>query len=203
MSKPQATELEEIKALISPGGSMITALQAKRDLIVASVDAIVGPQQVNVPLSAFTLADATPLAKFSDGVSSTPGLAVVGGKEMVIRWNNDATPTGILATIPLPADLDNSEDVIIEFMAAMSGATDHPGITTTAFFNAGDADCAGADPEITGAAVLTKYRCIIAAADVPAAPGNLTFGLKPVNAELGTDDLLIYSAWLSYTRKAA
>ena len=155
---------------------------------------------IPIPLTAFTLEDGTPLAKFADGDSATPGFAQISNKELVIRWNNHASPTAIITNIAIP-ELDGAGDLLIQVQAAASGATDTPELTTEAYFGAGDTDCAGTDDEVDGGITVTKYTNTIAAADVPDGPTNLTFLFGPKAGELGTDDLLIYAVWVE--RKVA
>lgn len=83
----------------------------------------------------------------------------------------------------------------------MAGATDTPKIVHEAFFGAGDTDCAGTDPEVTGGVTLTEYTCTIAHGDVLEAPSSLTLILTPIAGEINTDELHVYAVWLEVTRK--
>ena len=51
---------------------------------------------MQIPLASFTLADGSPLSKFADGASATPGLTTGGS----LRWNNHASPAGVYAMLP-------------------------------------------------------------------------------------------------------
>ncbi len=147
---------------------------------------------------ALLLEDGTALTKFS--AAPTPGWAQLSNKEVVIKSATHATPGKMAAVFSLPDDLDGAADVEIHVLAAMSGATDTPELTTEAYFNAGDTDCAGADDEIDGGVALTEYVNVIAAADVPNGPAHLTAIMNPKDGQMGTDDLHIYAIWLEYTR---
>jgi hypothetical protein len=156
-------------------------------------------KSIPVSLGSLVGEDGTALAQFSDGDSATPGWAQLSNKELVLRWNNHATPSAVSFSVAMPSDLDAGEDVEIHWLAAMSGANDTPEITTEAYFNDGDTDCAGTDDEIDGGATLTEYVNVIDAADVPAAPAALTVNFKPKAGELGTDDCFIHAVWVEYT----
>lgn len=156
-----------------------------------------------VSLKSLTLEDGTAIGKFADADSATPGFNQVGGKELVVRWNNHATPTAVALSLPIPLDLDASQDVEVHWLAAMSGATDSPDLLHECYFGAGDDDCAGVDDEIAGGVALTEYTSTIAAADVAAAPSVLTLIFGPKAGELATDDLLVYGCWIEYTALTA
>ena len=57
-------------------------------------------------------------------------------------------------------------------------------------------------PPVGGfATCLLSFPSTIAHADVGGSPEELTLIFGPKAAELGTDDLLVYSVWLEYTRQ--
>jgi hypothetical protein len=156
---------------------------------------------IPVPLGAITLEDGTALTTFSDGSSATPGFNQVSNKEVVLRWNNCSAPSKVAASLPLPNDLDSSQDVVVHWLAKASGTTDTPTLEHECYFNAGDTDCAGTDDEVDGGTTLTEYSATVQASNVPSAPGALTVVFGPKSGELGTDDLLVYGFWIEYTRK--
>lgn len=156
---------------------------------------------IPIPLGSLTLEDGTAITKFSAGDSATPGFSQESDKEVVLRWNNHATPGAVAFSIPMPQDLDESKDLVIHWLAKMSDANDTPDLVAEAYFDAGDTDCAGTDDEIDGGTSLAEYTNTIDAADVPASPSVLTVVFGPKSAELGTDDCLVYGVWLEYTRK--
>jgi Uncharacterized conserved protein (DUF2190) len=154
---------------------------------------------VVVPLGQLTLEDGTVVTKFADGASATPGFSQESNKEVVLRWNNHASPTAVAFSVPLPQDLDPASNVVIHALALMSGSTDSPDLVTEAYFGAADTDCAGTDDEVDGGTSLTEYTCTLLATDVPTLPSVLTVVFGPKAGELGTDDLLLYAVWLEYS----
>jgi hypothetical protein len=152
-------------------------------------------------LANLTLEDGTALTKYA--AATAPGWAQISNKERVLKWAAHATPVAVAFGVALPADLDGGADVVVEIGAAMTGANDTPVMEMEAYFDKGDTDCAGADPEITGGATLTRYTMTIAAANVPDGPAHLTVVMKPKDGELGTDDLHLYDARVKFTRKIA
>ena len=154
---------------------------------------------VPISLGSIVLEDGTTLTTFVNAAAALPGISQESDKEIVLRWNNHATPGEVALSIPMPMDLDVASDVVVHFLALMSGTTDHPEMTMQAFFGKADTDCAGTDDEVDGGTTLTEYICTILATDVPAHPTVLTLIMNPKDGELGTDDLLLYAVWLEYT----
>jgi len=165
---------------------------------VANLDSGVTVGQVNLPIGIFTEADGTALTVYAAG-SATPGYTRLASKEVVLAWDGNAAPDPVAVTVPMPQDLNSSENVELHYLAAMAGATDTPEMTNEAFFNDGDTDCAGTDDEIDGGTTLTEYSMTILAADVPTSPSSLTLTFTPKATEMGTDELYLYAAWLEYT----
>lgn len=156
---------------------------------------------IPIPLASLSLEDGTAITTFSDGASATPGINQVANKEQVLRWNNNATTTAVaVGGLSMPLDLDSSQPITVHWRAKMSGTTDSPDLEHECYFGAGDTDCAGTDDEIDGGTTLTEYTATIAATNVGGAPEELTLIFKPKNGEIGTDDLLVHSVWLEYTR---
>lgn len=151
--------------------------------------------------SVMTLEDGTALTTYT--ADPTPGWAQLANKELVLKWGSHATPGKIAAKFLLPDDIDETADVVVHALVAMSAANDTPELTHEAYIGKGDTDCAGADPEVTGGIALTEYTMTIAAADVPAGPAPLSIILNPKDGELGTDDLYLYDLWVEYTKKTA
>lgn len=157
---------------------------------------------IQVPLSSLVLEDGTAIGKFASADSAVPGFSQEANKELVLRWNNHASPGKVAAFgLALPPDLNPGANVVIHWRAKMSGATDTPMLEHECYLGAGDTDCAGTDDEIDGAATLTEYTAAIAHADVAGSPEELTLLFGPKATELGTDDLLVYSVWIEYTRQ--
>jgi hypothetical protein len=157
---------------------------------------------IPIPLSSLTLETGAALTTFVSAGDATCGFSQEANKEIVLRWNNHGTPPKVAAFgIPLPADLNPGANVVVHWRAKMSGATDSPVLEHECYLGAGDADCAGADDEIDGTTNLTEYTATIAHADVGGSPEELTLIFGPKATELATDDLLVYSVWLEYTRQ--
>lgn len=187
---------------VADSGEFTTAETVEGALAEIYQDIATAQAIIQIPLSSLTLEDGTALTKFADGDSATPGFNQVSNKEVVLRWNNHASPTKVAAFgIALPPDLNPGANVVIHWRAKMSGATDTPVLEHECYLGAGDTDCAGTDDEIDGAATLTEYTAAIAHADVGGAPEELTLIFGPKASELGTDDLLVYSCWIEYTRQ--
>ena len=173
--------------------------------VMAALDEIYGDKtstlaEMMIPIQLFTQEDGTALTKYVAG-GATPGFQQLGNKELVLTWDGFATATSIGVTIPLPPDLKGATDVIVAVNANLAGATDTPELTTEAYFDKGDTDCAGTDDELDGGVTLKEYVNTIAGVDVPASPKSLTLIMAPKAGEHGTDEVYIYSVMLRYTRK--
>lgn len=185
---------------IADAGGFTEQDEAEAALQEIYQDLISAQHVIPAPIGAFVGEDGTALTKFTAG--ATPGFQQLADKEVVLAWDGNATPGAAAVVIPFvdPA-IDDSADVVVHFLAKMAGATDTPVVAFEAYFGAGDADCAGTDPEITGGTTLTEYTMTIAAADVPAAPSSLTLVLTPTAGQMDTDELHLYALWLEVTRK--
>lgn len=188
---------------------------------VAQAGVFMGPSAVlasggqvehNIPLTTFTLATGAPLAVFADAASPTFGLSAVGSEALSIRWNNDATPGTAHCAVGLPADLDTSRDMVLEFICSKSGATvgDATTLTIGAFMIAVgdlydvDANAGGVTGALVGNAVAkttARLTRTIATADIPSGAVLLNFTVTPTAGLLGTDDLFLHKATLKYFRK--
>ena len=184
---------------IADSGSLITGTTVETALAELAQHNKSAQKCVPIPLACLALEDGTPLAKFANGDSATPGFSQESNKEVVLRWNNHGTPTKVAVFgLSLPPDLDPAAAVAVHWRAKMSGANDTPVLEHECYLGAGDTDCAGTDDEIDGAATLTEYTSSIAHGDVGGSPEELTLIFGPKAGEIGTDDLLIYSVWLEY-----
>lgn len=175
---------------------------AEKDNLYNLLASLAGrPGVIQIPLTSLVNEAGTQLTTFSDGASATPGFSQESNKEMVVRWNNHAAPTAVAVSgLTLPPDLDASSDLTVHWRILMSGTTDTPALLHEVYLGAADTDCAGTDPEIDGAAALTEYSATVANADIGGSPEEMTLNFKPTGGELGTDDLLLYSVWIEYTR---
>lgn len=210
-----------MKAVAQPPASMVTLKDAAGHTTKKNVEdaiaelyqnALSAQAQINVPLGGGILAAGTPLAAWADNASSNPGITLTNSEAYGIRWNNNASQTAVWFGVAMPQDMDDTADIVLHFLASKSGATvgDATTITVAAFFQTAgalhdaDADCGGATGAVTGdatAKTVTELTRTIAAADVPAAPCNLSFSIKPTDGTLGTDDFMVHALWIEYTRK--
>lgn len=177
------------------GHTAQTTVEAALAELYASIDA--AKKTIPIPLGALTLEDGTALTKFVSEDAASCGFAQLSNKELVLRFNNHATPPKVAFSVPMPQEMDGAAAVEVHWLAAMSGSTDSPVIEHECYYGAGDTDCAGTDDEVDQGTTLTEYSSSIAHGDVPdTMPSVLTCIFGPKAAELGTDDLLIYAVWL-------
>lgn len=185
---------------------------AQVDIDALQADAATANAYVHVPLTSFLDADGDPLAKFVSAGSPTFGFNLADSEALNLRWNNDATPGTALCQLSLPPDLDDAAAAELEFLCSKSGATvgDATTLTCTAFILANgdlhdaDANAGGVTDALVGnatAKTTKKLTLTLAAADIPAGAHSMTFTVTPTAGTLGTDDLMIHSVRLRYTRK--
>ncbi len=168
----------------------------------------------NVPLTSFVLAAGTPLAAYSAGNTGVPGFNLVNSEAICIDWNNYPSNAGVTiwAQCALPADLDDAATVIVQCLTSKTGATtgDTGKLTFAGYIlSVGDlnnadtaftADMAGMTATAT-TGTTAEQTYTIAAADVPSGARTLTFSLTPKSGTLETDDILLHSVRIQYTRK--
>lgn len=164
---------------------------------------------VDLPIGSAVEKDGTALAVWGDGANSQAGWnteAEAGG----VRWDPNANPDPIKVSIPIPPDLDASEDVILHISGAKFGATsgDTVNWTVEAFNNVvgalwdADASFGGECGDLTNTTKLVQESTLtLAAANVVGSPAVLTVTIQPKDGKLGTDDAMIFGMWLEYTRK--
>lgn len=167
---------------------------------------------IPLPLNAFVDADGDPIVKFANG--GADGFTIVDSKACAYRVNNAGAPPAIMTTVVMPPDLDDTADVTLYALVSKTGATvgDAVKLTVAGYFQTvaaahdADANVGGDSDALAGGAVaktVSKLTYTIAAADVPAAPCSLTLIVKVKDGTLGTDDAVIHSMWLEYTKKVA
>jgi hypothetical protein len=185
--------------------SVTTVKMLANNVTAAKLTATLRTGIIQLPLLSWIIA-ATTLGNIAANTGimasdSTPTLTRVNAATdptMVVTW----AAAGVLAIthggIISPPDLDSTQPVNFNMFAAMGGATDHPTSTLGFFEGVGGATIGGAMPAMAGGttpAVYTKACTVTATA---AAPKPWSFIFTP--AAHGTDTLLLYAAWLSYTR---
>ena len=160
----------------------------------------------------FYLLTGAPLAVFANGASAVPGSAIVDSKASAVRWNNNATLDGILTSFAMPNDCDITENMIVQIRASKTGATlaDAPTFVVGAYnqvigaLHDADADFGGTSSAMTGDATAKTIQVVtqrLAAADLAASPASVTMSIKPTDGTLGTDDLVLHSVRIIYTKK--
>ncbi len=187
----------------------ITGVNVETGLAELALHNLSAQKFLNVPIHSWQLKTGVALAAFSDGASNTPGYSATA-EALGIRWNNAAAPDPIGVGVPIPPDLDASENVIVHVLAAKTGATVGDAVTWTieafnnpdgALFDA-DADFGGASSAMTGdatAKTVQEETLTLAAANVAASPCVLQLTLQPTDGKLGTDDVIVLGVWLEYT----
>lgn len=174
-----------------------------------------GPGTIEVPIGSFVLASTGgPLAVFADSANnpSVPGIQVTDSEARTIRWNNAATTTGVMATVPMPRDLDTTAGATLYIHCSKVGATVGDACTfAVGAFNQvvgalhdADADFGGNTGAITGDAATKTIQRVsraLAAGDLAAYPASTTFTIDINDGLLGTDDLVLHRVYIAYTKK--
>jgi hypothetical protein len=185
---------------------------------------------VSLPLNGFYLNDGTPLAAFADADSPTPGLSFNDSKAASVRWNNHGTPGQIVTSFDQPPDMDVGAASYVVLLASKVGATaaDQPTFGVGVFeqqvgaaydagsdlggtTNAINGESDGATKEVQQLQLTIAADSFSASADgatanpagtfdLLGADRSVTLTLQPEAGELGTDDLILHSARLVYTR---
>jgi len=165
---------------------------------------------INIPMPNITDAGAA-LAAFSDGDSDVPGFCVTA-KGLGIRWNNHATPGAVGTKVIVPPDADVTANMVLHILAAKVGATvgDATKFTVAAYNNDvgaaydADDDFGGDSSAMTGDATtksIQEVTLTLALADLTAYPAAIELTIKPKDATLGTDDVIMLAAWIEYQKK--
>lgn len=182
--------------------SDVTDLQT--DVAALQADALSATHRLAVPLTAFrATTDGAAIPAWGDGTAM--GFSVVNSEILGIRWN-PSQATSIIGTVPLPADLDAAEDVVVQFTGFRIGASDAAMVLAVGAFmvaageaHNADSNAGGNTTAFDGATnVLTTETLTLAAANVPAAPALLTLTIAP-DAALDADDFVLTGIELVYT----
>jgi len=164
---------------------------------------------IDIPTPYFSAAGVA-LAAFSNGDSDVPGFCVTA-KGMGVRWNNHAAPLPVAAKVLVPPDADITADMTLHVIAAKIGATagDLPKFTVEAFNNVvgalydADTDFGGDTDAMINASTKTIQHVTrtLALANLAAYPNLMEITLKPKAGTLGTDDLIMFGAFIAYKKK--
>ncbi|MFA6290224.1 MAG: hypothetical protein WC637_00505 [Victivallales bacterium] len=164
---------------------------------------------IPIPTPYFSAAGVA-LAAFADGASDVPGFCVTS-KGMGVRWNNHAAPLPVATKLLVPPDADITANMTLHVIAAKIGATaeDLPKFTVTAYNNVvgalydADADFGGDTDAMTNAATKTiqHVTLTLALANLAAYPALMELTMKPKGGTLGTDDLIMFGAFIAYKKK--
>lgn len=160
----------------------------------------------------FYLLTGAPLAIFANGASAVPGSAIVDSKAFGIRWNNNATLDGIVASFRMPEDCDTTTDMVVHLYASKTGATLTDAVTfavgaynqVVGALHDADGNFGGTSSAMTGdatAKTIQDETVTLAAANLAASPASVTLTVKPTDGTLGTDDLVLHGVRIYYTKK--
>jgi hypothetical protein len=194
-------DLETAETAMKGTGWTTENLKENADAIAAlEVDAATAQATIPIPLAAITQEDGTPLAKLN---STASGFSQIGNKELVISMPIDATIEALGFSVPVPQDLDDSEDITIHVLAGKDADNDVLTLDCEVYPCAAG-DVANADIQDTAATAITAaaselvFTC--GTDGVLAAPGTLTAILTLGGTNDG-DAVYIYGAWVEYTKK--
>ena len=194
---------------IADSGGLITATSIEGALQELAQHQQSAQAVIPIPLGGAAEQDGTALADYAG--APTPGWNA-GNEGAGIYWGTHANPDPITVNFAIPYDLDETEDVVLHFIAAKSGATagDTVDWTVEAFNNAvgalydADVDFGGEADAMTGDATAKTVQdstLTLAAANIAAAPCMVTLTVQPKDGKLGTDDVILLGLYALYTRK--
>lgn len=185
MSKQQmAVNLMDLQGNLATGTIQLPINQAR---IIASNDIGV----VNATDGGAVAKDTDPLLERSNGATD---------KGLRLSW---ASPSVIEIQLPVicyPPDLDDAAPVVVHVLAAMkAGSVNTPVIAVGAFEGVGDANAGGNTAALS--TTVQDLTVTLAAADVGVAPKALALTLKPAAHATASNDVYVYGAFVTYTRK--
>ncbi len=160
----------------------------------------------------FYLLTGAPLAIFANGASAVPGSALVDSKAACIRWNDNATLNGLLASFTMPPNVDTSLPMTLYVHASKTGATLADAVTfdvglynqVVGALDDADTNFGGTTSAMQGDATAKTVQAVslaVSAANLAAFPASVTLTIKPTNGTLGTDDLCLLGVYLQYSQK--
>lgn len=193
-------------------GNKTTAATVADALDEIYVDLKSSIAKIPLPIFAFVDAsDGTALAAYAADDAGTVGFWSDGTKALGLRWNNTGGTTKTVGTtFKVPEDCDLTVAPVIKIKAAKTGNT--LGDATTfvcgmysqaegAAYDAG-ANLGATSGGMTGNAAAKTVQLVSATLTVfPAVAAGMSLTINPTAAKLGTDDVIIFDAWIEYTRK--
>lgn len=142
-------------------------------------------------------------ARGSGGIlasDTTPALARVNGatdKALFVNWVAGNVDEVQFPEIPMPPDLDATQDVTVHLLAKMDSTADTPTIDVQAFDGIGDTEMGGATAALSD--TLQELTATLLAANISGPPtGFLSVVLVP--GTHATDAVELYAAWIEYTK---
>lgn len=176
---------------------------------LASTANITGKKKtIRLPVTAFTKADGTALAKYSAANDGTVGIYGDGTKVLGLRWNNTAGATDtVAASFNVPADCDLTVAPVVKIRCAKVGATaaDIPALTVglyaqtdAAEYDAG-ANLGGSCAALANPATKTVQLASVVCTVFPGLTSDCTITVNPPAAQMTTDDLIITGVFIEYT----
>ena len=195
---------------IADAGTFTDQTEAEAALQEIYQDLLTAKGIINIPMPTITDAGVA-LAAFADASDPLPGFCVTA-KGLGIRWNDHATPTAVGTKVAVPPDADVTANMTLHILAAKTGATigDATKFTIVAYNNVvaalydADADFGGDTDAMTGddtAKTIQHVTLTLALANLAAYPAAMELTLQPKDGTLGTDDVIMLSAWIEYQRK--
>jgi hypothetical protein len=186
-------------------GSVGTTQLAASGVTAVKLSATLKTGCVQLPLTGWRLIASNDIAakNATDGgtisVDTSPLLKRVNGatdKQLKIHWT-EGTSIEITNSFVYPPDLDDASPVTVKILAAMAGASDTPVVAVGYFEGVGDSNAGGNTAAVTGTTPAV-YSVAIAHGNVGAAPQAASVTLVP--GTHATDAVIMYAAWIEYTR---
>jgi hypothetical protein len=191
---------------VADSGNIITGVTVEAAL--AEIMTGIKTAQYTLTPDRMSAEDGTALTVYAASPAGV-GIAQLSNKSSVIQWTANATPNDIVAHFTMPQDLDDTADLVLHLLGALSAASpaNTPTFTVEAYFDvvgaapSADTDCGGTSGEFAASTNLQEKTLTILAADVPASPSVLTLVLHPTDGELGDVDFYLAGLWLEGKRK--
>jgi hypothetical protein len=188
-------------------GAVLTGKIAANNITAGLLTTTLAKGIIQLPLDQWNIIAANAIDSKANNaglpaVDTTPLLERVNAatdKQQRLRWAAAGVSEIAFGGIISPPDLDNTQPVVFNMYAAMGGATDHPASAVSFFEGVGGSNIGGNLPAMAGGTTPAIYTLNCTAVATAAAPLPWSIGFTP--AAHGADTLLVYAAWLTYTRK--